>query len=312
MKNATIRQLQIFTVAATQLSFARTAEKLYLTNAGVSLQIKQLEEVAGIALFERIGRRVFLTEAGEMLLKRSREILESLAAADEALSELKGLKGGRIAVAVTSTAECFVPGLLAEFRKCHPDVKVRLLIVNRETLGKHLANNEIDLAIMGRPPGELDYTAASFALNPLVFVAATDHPLATREKVSMEDLASEGFIQRELGSGTRAVMEEFFAEHRIRPRILMELSSNEAIKQSVAANLGLGFVSRHALAQELLLDRVSILKVEGTPVIRRWNLVRHTSKQLTPALKAFWEFMLEAAPGYLELDAQTAPRPPAR
>lgn len=299
MRNATIRQLQIFSVAASHLSFARAAEKLHLTHAAISLQIKQLEDVSGTLLFERIGKRVFLTEAGEILLAHTRQILQSLKEADEALLALKGLKGGRIAVAVASTAEYFAPGLLAEFRKAQADVRLRLLIDNRATVSRLLANNEVDLAIMGRPPADLDAIAIAFAPHPLVIVAGREHPLVGAPGLAVEDLADETLIVREAGSGTRSAMEEFFHEHAIRPRIGMEMASNEAIKQAVVAGLGISFISAHTLGLELAAGRLHVLDVEGTPVMRRWHIVRHKSKHLTPALGAFWEFVIECAPAYL-------------
>jgi DNA-binding transcriptional LysR family regulator len=156
MRSATVRQLQIFSVAASHLSFARAAEKLHLTHAAISLQIKQLEDVCGTQLFDRIGKKVFLTEAGEILLDHARQILQSLKDADESLMALKGLKGGRVTIAVTSTAEYFAPGLLAEFRKAQADVRVRLLVDNREEVSRMLISNEVDLAIMGRPPADME------------------------------------------------------------------------------------------------------------------------------------------------------------
>jgi DNA-binding transcriptional LysR family regulator len=300
MRNATIRQLQIFSVAATHLSFARAAEKLHLTHAAISLQIKQLEDVFGSRLFDRIGKRVFLTEAGEILLDHARQILQSLKDADESLMALKGLKGGRVAIAVTSTAEYFAPGLLAEFGKAQADVRVRLLVDNREEVSRLLIANEVDLAIMGRPPADMEADAVSFAPHPLVIVAGAEHPLAARSRLTIKDLSMETMIVRESGSGTRSAMEEFFARHAIKPRIGMEMGSNEAIKQAVVAGLGISFISKHTLGLELSAGRLVVLQVEGTPVIRRWFLVRHKSKRLTPALGAFWDFVLEFAPDYLK------------
>jgi len=300
MRNATIRQLQIFSVAATHLSFARAAEKLHLTHAAISLQIKQLEEVFGAMLFDRIGKRVFLTESGQVLLDHARQILQSLKDADESLMALKGLKGGRVAIAVTSTAEYFAPGLLAEFRQVQADVRVRLLVNNREEVSRLLMSNEVDLAIMGRPPVDMEAQAVNLAPHPLVIIAGADHPLARRARLSFADIANETMIVRESGSGTRLAMEGFFLEHAIKPRIDMEMGSNEAIKQAVVAGLGISFISQHTLGLEYSTGRLSVLKVEGTPVMRRWYLVRHKSKRLTPALGAFWDFVLEFAPGYLE------------
>ena len=307
MRSATVRQLQIFSVAASHLSFARAAEKLHLTHAAISLQIKQLEDVCGTQLFDRIGKKVFLTEAGDILLDHARQILQSLKDADESLMALKGLKGGRVTIAVTSTAEYFAPGLLAEFRKAQADVRVRLLVDNREEVARMLISNEVDLAIMGRPPADMEAEATTFAPHPFVIVAGADHPLVGRTSLTLDDIAQETMIVREAGSGTRLAMEGFFRDHAIEPNIDMEMGSNEAIKQAVVAGLGISFISQHTLGLELSAGRLVVLPVEGMPVMRRWFLVRHKSKRLTPALGAFWDFVLEFAPDYLKrLEHQAA------
>ena len=307
MRSATVRQLQIFSVAASHLSFARAAEKLHLTHAAISLQIKQLEDVCGTLLFDRIGKKVFLTEAGDILLDHARQILQSLKDADESLMALKGLKGGRVAIAVTRTAEYFAPGVLAEFRKAQADVRVRLLVDNREEVSRMLISNEVDLAIMGRPPADMEAEATTFAPHPFVIVAGADHPLVGRTALTLDDIAQETMIVREAGSGTRLAMEGFFREHSIEPNIDMEMGSNEAIKQAVVAGLGISFISQHTLGLELSAGRLVVLPVEGMPVMRRWFLVRHKSKRLTPALGAFWDFVLEFAPDYLKrLEHQAA------
>ncbi|WP_153590882.1 LysR family transcriptional regulator [Rhodocyclus gracilis] len=298
IRNATLRQLQIFAVAAANLSFARAAEQLYLTQAAISLQIRQLEEAAGADLFERIGKRLFLTEAGETLLEHARHIQQSLRDADEALSALRGLRGGRIAVAAASTAEYFAPALLSQFRALHPELRLRLLIDNRENVRRLLADNAVDVAVMGRPPAGLDVESAVLAPHPLVFIAAAGHPLAGRT-LRFDDLAGETLIVRETGSGTRSALEEFFAAHGGRPPIGMEMGSNDAIKQAVVAGLGIGFLSRHTLGLEFSAGKLAILAVEGTPVMRQWHLIRLRQKRLTPAIAAFWEFTRERAPAYL-------------
>lgn len=300
MRNATIRQLQIFSVAATHLSFARAAEQLHLTHAAISLQIKQLEDVSGSQLFDRIGKKVFLTQSGEILLDHARQILQSLKNADESLMALKGLRGGRVAIAVTSNAEHFAPGLLAEFRKSQADVRVRLLVHNRAEVGRLLTSSSVDLAIMGRPPADMDAEAVNFAPHPFVIIAAAGHPLAGRRAITVDEIAAETLIVRENGSGSRSAMEEFFRERALMPRIEMEMGSNEAIKQAVVAGLGIAFISRHTLGLELGAGRLVVLDVVGMPVMRRWYMVRHKSKRLTPALGAFWDFVLASAPAYLE------------
>ncbi len=296
MRSATIRQLQIFSVAASHLSFARAAEQLHLTHAAISLQIKQLEEVSGILLFDRIGKRVFLTDAGEIMLGHARQILQSLRDADASLMALKGLEGGRVTIAVTSTAEYFAPILLAEFRKAHANVKVRLLVDNREEVARLIMSNEVDLAIMGRPPADMDAEAINIAPHPFVLVAAAGHPLVGRSRITVKDVAEEAMIVREVGSGTRSAMEEFFRAHAHVAKVDMEMGSNEAIKQAVVGGLGISFISRHTLGLELTTEKLAVLKVLGTPVIRHWYMVRHRSKRLTPALSAFSDFV----PDYLK------------
>lgn len=300
MKNVTIRQLQIFSVAATHLSFARAAEELHLTHAAISLQIKQLEEVSDSVLFDRIGKRVYLTDAGEVLLDHARQILRLLKDADESLMALKGLRGGRVSIAVTSTSEYFAPGLLAEFRKAHPEVRVRLLVHNREEVARLLEANEVDMAIMGRPPADMDAEAVNFAPHPFVIVSSADHPLVGRAGLTVADIVDEPMIGREAGSGTRSAMEEFFRLRGSEPNIVMEMGSNEAIKQAVVAGLGISFLSQHTLGLELATGHLAILPVEGAPLMRRWFMVRHKGKRMTPALSAFWAFVLEFAPEYLE------------
>ena len=300
MKNITIRQLQVFTVAATHLSFARAAEELHLTHAAISLQIKQLEEVSDSILFDRIGKRVYLTDAGEVLLDHAREILRLLKDVDESLLALKGLKGGRVSIAVTSTAEYFAPGLLGEFRKIHPEVRVRLLVSNREEVTRLLEANEVDMAIMGRPPAKMDAEAVNFAPHPFVIVCCAGHPLTKRSGLTVSDIIEEPMIVREAGSGTRLAMEEFFRLRGIEPNIVMELGSNEAIKQAVVAGLGISFLSQHTLGLELNTGHLAVLQVEGAPVMRHWFIVRYKVKRLTPALGAFWDFVLAFTPDYLK------------
>ncbi len=300
MRNATIRQFQIFSVAASHLSFARAAEQLNLTLAAISLQIKQLEEVSGVKLFDRIGKRIFLTEAGEILLSYAKQVLTALKDADEALSALRDPKGGQVSIAVTSTAEYFSPGLLARFHTVFPDTNVRLVIENRADVAKLLIANEVDMAIMGRPPVRMDSEAASIAPHPFVIVAPAGHPLSLMKRITISDIVKEPMIVRETGSGTRNAMEGFFRDWSAEPRVGIEMSSNEAIKQAVIAGLGISFISQHTLGSEVSTGKLVVLRVEGMPVMRHWFLVRHKSKKFTPAMEALWDFIVDYAPGYLE------------
>ncbi len=299
MRDATLRQLQIFASAARTLSFSRTSREVHLTQPAVSMQVKQLEECAGVPLFERMKRRLYLTHAGEEMARYAQEVLRTLQEAEDTFAALRGLRGGRIAVAIVSTAKYFAPKLIAMFSREHPEIEMKLLVNNREAVVQLLRANEIDFAIMGRPPGEVETLATPFAPHPLVIVAPSSHPLARRRKVSRAALGQETFLVRERGSGTRAAMEQFFADGGIAPRIGMEMSSNETIKQAVLAGLGLAFISEHTIGLELATGQLALVRAEGLPVMRAWHVVSRREKRLSPAAEAFRRFVLEQGGAFL-------------
>jgi DNA-binding transcriptional LysR family regulator len=299
MKNATFRQLRVFSEVARHLSFARAAEALHLTPPAVTMQIKELEGHVGLPLFERAGRKVALTTAGEYMLVHARKILATVKDAEDMAARLKQAEAGRLTIGMVSTAKYFLPRLLGEFQREHPGVEIRLTTSNRDQLVQLLHGNEVDIAIMGRPPKELATRAEPFAAHPHVFVAPTDHPLLQFGHPSVESLRPYGFILRENGSGTRAAMEAFLEKHRVQPQVVMEMSSNETIKQAVMAGMGLSFLSLHTIGLERQHGLIAVLDVEGTPIVRAWNVVHNLSKMLSPAAEAFRYFMLERAEAQL-------------
>jgi DNA-binding transcriptional LysR family regulator len=207
---------------------------------------------------------------------------------------LKGLGGGRLRISVATTANYFIPTLLATFSRRYPDVTVSLDVTNRETLLRQLAENTVDLVVMGQPPAEADVAAQAFMDNPLVVVAPPDHPLAGQKKIPLKRLQEETFLVREPGSGTRIAMERFFNERGMKLRTGMEVGSNEAIKQSVQAGLGLGLLSRATVEQELELKRLEVLDIEDFPIMRHWYVVHRQGKRLSAAAEAFRGFVLHA------------------
>ncbi|MEK7815804.1 MAG: LysR substrate-binding domain-containing protein, partial [Pseudomonadota bacterium] len=243
MLHLTLRQLKVFESVARHLNYTRAAEELFLTQPAVSMQVKQLETSLGVALFEQLGKRIHLTEAGQEVLGYARSITQQLDELEGVLNRIKGLGGGRLRISVASTANYFIPTLLGTFSRRYPQVTVSLDVTNRETLLRQLTENSIDLAIMGQPPAGLDVEAQTFMENPLVIVAPPDHPLARQAKIPLVRLQDEVFLVREPGSGTRIAMERFFAERDMHLKTGMEVGSNEAIKQSVQAGLGLGLLS---------------------------------------------------------------------
>lgn len=299
MKNATFRQLRVFNEVAKHLSFVRASENLHLTPPAVTMQIKEIEGHIGMPLFDRSGKKVSLTTAGEYMLVYARRILSTLKDAEDAAARLQRIEAGALTIGMVSTAKYFMMRLLAEFRDQHIGVDIKLEIGNREDLVKMLQSNEVDIAIMGRPPKELQTRAEPFAAHPHVFVAAPNHPILTQGWLSAEDLRYLDFIVREPGSGTRAATERYFESAHIEPRFKMSMHSNETLKQAVMAGLGLGFVSLHTIGFELQHSQIVVLNVQGTPIVRAWNVVHTQSKLLSPAAEAFRYFMLERGEDYL-------------
>ncbi len=298
--NITFRQLRVFTEVAAQGSMARAAEALHLTPPAVSMQIKEIEGQVGLPLFDRQGRAVSLSTAGEYFLVHAKRLLAALKEADDAMARFKRVERGLLTIGMVSTAKYFVPHLLARFHQDHQGVDVRLRVVgNREQLVALMQAGEVDLSIMGRPPREIATRAEAFAPHPLVFVAPPGHPLLQRPQAPVAALAAYAFIAREQGSGTRNAMEAFFAEHRHTPRIAMEMSSNETIKQAVIAGMGLSFLSLHTVGLELRSGLLAVLDIAGTPVMRMWNVVHLGSKVLSPAAEAFRYYLIEQGAAFL-------------
>ena len=312
--NITLRQMRVFAEVARRLSFVRAAEALHLTPPAVTMQVKELEAAVGLPLFERSGRQVSLTTAGEYLLLHARRMLAVLKDAEDAMARLKHVEVGRLDVGLVSTAKYFLPRLLVQFREQHPGVELKLHVsANREQLVALLRGNEIDLAIMGRPPKDLATRAEAFAAHPQVFVAPPDHPLMRVHPVTPLSLEREPFIAREPGSGTRKHMEDFFARHRIAPPLAMEMPSNESIKQAVMAGMGLSFLSLHTIGLEVRSGLLGILDVQGAPIVRSWNVVHLSGRTLSPAAEALRYFVLEHGEAMLAAhDASLLPgTPPA-
>lgn len=293
MKNATMRQLRVFESAARHLSVTRAAGELHLTPPAVSIQIRLLEGHANARLFERLGRRLRLTQAGEEALARTREILGLVRDAEEAIAGLASLEQGLLDVCVINAGDYFFPWLLAAFRERHPRIRVRLAVGNREELLARLAAHDVDLAVMSHAPTQPEFEAAPFAPHPHVIVAAPAHPLARRRSVPLEAIAREPLITREPGSATHLAMQQAFGEARIVPRIEMEIGSNETIKQAVAAGFGVGFLSAHAIRQELALGSLAVVAVKGFPVMRQWYVVHRRGRRLPRITQAFQRFLVQ-------------------
>jgi len=291
MKHATLRQLKVFEAVARNLSFSRAAEALHLTQPAVSTQIKKLEDHAGLALFEQFGKKIYLTPAGAELLDISRGIIAQFELAESAMTQFKGVSGGKLNVAVISAGDYFFPRLLVEFIGRHQGVVLNFTVHNREELLAHMSANLTDLAIMVRPPTDADMVAEPFAPHPYVIVAPPHHALVGETGVRVERLLREPFVVREKGSDTWQSMQEGFGAHIDRLNIAMQIKSTETIKQAVMAGLGLGFLSAHTIAQELRSGSLKVLDVRGFPLMLNWYVVQRRHKRLPPVAQAFKDFL---------------------
>ena len=290
--NVTFRQLRVFAEVARQGSVLRASEVLHLTPPAVSLQIKEIESQVGQRLFDRANRRITLSTAGEYFLVYARRLLGTLKEAEDAMARFARLETGRLTIGMVSSAKYFLPQLLARFHTEHPAVDVRLRLGNREQLVALMEANEVDLCVMGRAPVDFASRAEPFAMHPHVLVTSPTHRFARAESVPAQALADEPFIVREPASGTRTAMQEYLDRYRLKPSFVMEMPSNEAIKQAVMAGMGVSLLSLHTIGLELHSGLIAAPTVEGLPLMRRWNIVNRAAKQLSPAAEAFRYFVL--------------------
>ncbi len=291
--NITFRQLQVFESVAKNLSFTNAAEELFLTQPAVSMQVKQLEGAIGIPLYEQLGKSIHLTEAGKLMLHYSSEMRKLLNEAEKELNDLKGIEGGLLQISVATTVNYFAARLLSEFCQQHSRIRINLDVTNRATLLAKLEANDTDLVLMGSPPDDMELVAEPFMENPLVVIAPPNHPLVYEKNIPLMKLKDDVFIMREIGSGTRIAVERFFTEKKTFKLIsTIEMNSNEAIKQSVEAGLGIGIVSLHTIELEKEVGRLKVLDVKSFPIIRQWYIVYRKGKRLSAAADSFKNFIL--------------------
>lgn len=289
--HATLQQLRLFEAVARHGSVTRAAQEVHLSQPAVSIQVKRLEEQVGMALFDQVGRTQVLTAAGEELAAASRDILGRMEALDATLGSLRGEIAGPVRVAAVTSAKYFMPHLLGEFVRRHPKVRPVLNVINRANLLDRVAGNQDDLFITGRIPDGLPVTESPFLDNVILPIAAAGHPLAGRKDISLDDLARERILVRELGSGTRSAVERLLQRNGAPISPFMELGSDEAIKQAVMADLGIAFVSVYCIGPELQTGRLKVLEAEGFPLIRQWYAVQRTNRPLSRAAAAFLDFI---------------------
>jgi LysR family transcriptional regulator for metE and metH len=290
-RDVSIRQLRALAALSANGSITAAAGKLHLTQPAVTLQLRNLQALAGLPLVQRTGDGMLLTDAGREVLALSERIEAALAACATSLEMMAGKTGGRISIGAVSTAKYFVPFAISGFSRLHPEIEIKLTIGNRQEIGAALRGYDLDIAIMGRPPVDIEMDVHLIGDHPHVIIAPTGHRLARKPRLPLTDLAGETFLTREPGSGTRGLMEQLFETAGVRPVIGMEMSSNETIKQAVIAGLGIAFISAHTVATELDERRLTMLDVVGLPIIRQWFVVNRKDKVLLPPAQAMRQFL---------------------
>jgi LysR family transcriptional regulator, low CO2-responsive transcriptional regulator len=291
MRQSTLHQLKVFETVARLSSITRAAEELSLTQPTVSMQVKQLSKNVGATLFEQIGKKLYLTEAGQELFKTCCHIFEQLAQFEMKVADLQGMKSGRLKLATITTTKYFIPRVLEPFCKMYPGIDVALQITNHERIMDRLSHNQDDLYIVSQVPESADFVAHPFLENPLVVVAPANHPLAEESNVPISALQDLPFIMRESGSGTRTAVENLLTEHHVTVKVKLELGSNEAIKQAIACGFGISVLSQHTFTPESRMLGLTILDVQHFPIKRDWYVIHPAGKQLSIVANTFWEFL---------------------
>ncbi|MDH5785945.1 MAG: LysR substrate-binding domain-containing protein [Chromatiales bacterium] len=289
-RSATLRQLQVFEAIARHQSFSRAADELHLTQPTVSMQVKKLVDILEVDLFERIGRKVYLTESGQALMEAVEQILSSLSVAEQKINHIKGFAGGTVKLTVISTAQYFVPRVIHEFTKEHPDIKVAMRVGNKEQLLNRIQGNKDDFYVLGMPPEDLNVHSSPLAVNPLAFVANASNPLVGK-RLEIHDLVDEPFLMRESGSGIRSHIEKVFADFKFEPHVKMVLGGNEAIRLGLLQNLGITVASVPTVINEINVGDIAILNVKGFPINRHWYLVYPRGKVLSLAASKLIELL---------------------
>lgn len=293
--NVTRHQLHVFAAAAETGSITKAAERLHLTQPTVSVQIKQLGEQLGLPVIEIIGKRLFVTEAGQAVLEHYRNLIESEELLQSKIAALRGLQQGRLKISFVSTAKYLIPAVLGRFCQDYPDIDISMHVQNRGQVIDRLKANKDDLYVMTRPPLELPVHAEPFMPNPLVVIAPRSHPLSRKTRVELRDLEEARLILREKGSGTRMAVDEHIARHGLTLNVKFELGSNESIWQAVAGGLGLSIISRHALMSHAPDSPVCELAVDSFPIPATWYLVHPQGKILSPLARRFLDYLRSLA-----------------
>jgi DNA-binding transcriptional LysR family regulator len=313
-RHLSLRQLEVLKAVVDAGSMARAAQRLFMTGPAITQQIQQLEKTLGVPAFDRIGRRLRLTAAGDRALAAANDVHTRLVALAKEMDALRKRDDGTLHLGILATGTHILPPLLAEFRRLAPGIAVHMVVSTRAELTRRVLDGDVDLALMGRGPESAPdgviasgdpLTREPFASNPHVIIAWPEHPLAAERGIAPIELRHEVIVQREPGSGTRAMLDNFLAMHRITPRERVPVSGNEMAKHAVMSQLGISLTSAHTLFLELRTGALVRLDVDHTPIVRTWYVVHHSERWLPPAAAAFRDYLLEDGARKVEAETRT-------
>jgi LysR family transcriptional regulator, low CO2-responsive transcriptional regulator len=290
------QKIRVFEAVVTHLSFSRAAQELSISQPGVTFHIKALEKEYGVELFERVGKRLYLTDSGRTLAGYVQRLSLLEKEARVALEELKGLESGLLVVGASATIGIYLlPEVLGEFRKRHPGIKVSLRVGNKRHTVERLVDNELDFGLVAGPVVDPSLVAEPYLDDELVVIVSPTHRFVHELLVYPGELRRETFLVREPGSGTQELMDERLAQLGVEPADTMQLGSTEAIKQAVAANLGISVASRYTVEMELQSGRLHAANVPALKMQRRLLLLHHKDKRLSKTALAFRMLLQELA-----------------
>ncbi|MFH7027527.1 MAG: LysR family transcriptional regulator [Heteroscytonema crispum UTEX LB 1556] len=293
MNQATLNQLKIFEAVARHGSFSGAAKELYMSQPNVSLHIKQLSKTVGLPLFEKVGKRSYLTVVGRELFVTCQQMFGTLAQFETKMANLKGLEQGKLRLGATTTTQHVTLRILGHFSQLYPGIDISLEVTNHSGIVERIANNLDDLYIMSQIPENLNVSFQPCLEDSLVVLAPVNHPLAKEKNIPIQRLAGEPFIMREPGSGTRRTVQKLLDEHRLAVKVKLELSSNDLIKEAIADGLGISVLSRHTLISESLTSALTILDIEHFPIQQNWYIIHRAGKKLSSIARTYYEYLLQ-------------------
>jgi len=283
-----IRDLEVFLSVAKHLNYTRAGEELNLSQPSVSIRIKQLENELGMKLFEQLGKKVALTDAGLLLVSHARRVIAAIQDAKQALEELQGLERGSLRIGASTTPGMYlIPQIIARFKERYPKIEVHLGIKDTKQVEEGVIRNEFDFGFVGGHLVGDEVDVLAWVTDQLVLVVGPKHPLAKKKSIKAEDLRKEKFILRELGSATRSTIASHLQKSSLAVQTVMEMENPESVKKAVQSGLGIAFISKFAVEIELRAKTLVAVRIHGLDIRRELKIVHRKDKHLSRAAQTF-------------------------